>query len=112
MDDPISELSELGVLRVYANRMARRMLLTRFCGDGHPVLEIEENLVQMARSRLQESLLIHFGDLERIKLKVFFMVRKIARERIRTSDVDLDVKNSLLEELEAMSVEELFPLVH
>ena len=114
MDNSVPELGELDLLQTYASRVARRMLLMRFCGEGHPVLAIEEDLIQMAKSRLQEFLLASFDSdrLDLVRPLLSSVVRKVAYSRIMASDADHEVKESLLEELQDMPMEDLLPPVH
>ena len=111
---PADYLGSLEVLRTYAMRVARRMLLRRCCEEGHPVLAIEEDLVQMARSRLQEFLLASYSpdDLAGVRPAVHQAVQRAASAWIVAADGDQDVKSSLLEQLDGLSEDDLVPSVH
>ncbi len=113
-NDPLRGIRGTEVVRVYACRIARRMLLSRNCEADHPVLLIEQDLIQMAQSKLQEFLLASFvdGDQEKVKTRVSDSIRKIAAAKIRSSEEDQDVKDALVHELYLMDSNDLLPPIH
>ncbi len=114
INDPLKGARGVEVVRVYACRIARRMLLSRNCESDHPVLLIEQNLIQMAQSKLQEFLLASFpdGEQDRVKKRVSDSIRRIAANKIRSSEEDQEVKEGLIQELYSMSPNDLLPPVH
>jgi hypothetical protein len=103
----------IDVLHTYACRVARRLLLRSSCEEDHPVLAIEEDLIEMAKARLQEFLLASFPDDPTIvRLSAIIAVKRVAASRIRAADIDQIVKRDLLGQLSEMSMEDLIPQVH
>jgi hypothetical protein len=49
-------------IAIYARRRARRVFLRRHLEPGHPVLDTEDQLIGMARSKLLERLLVEHGE--------------------------------------------------
>lgn len=100
-------------IRTFASRLARRLLLERLCGDGHPVLANENDLVEMASSRLQELMLCHPERARSAtRAKVEAAVRRTAAERIARSDEDEDVKQEMLDRLRRVDLAHLFPVLN
>ena len=113
--DSTHDLGDVEVLHVYACRVARKMLLgQRGLEEGHPVLVIEEALIEMARSRLQEFLLGAFKeDMTIIRLSTIAAIKRVIASKIITAyDVDMTSKRELLDKLSDMSMEDLIPQVH
>jgi hypothetical protein len=111
--DKAYDLGGVEELHTYACRIARKLLLQSSCEEGHPVLAIEEDLIEMAKARLQEFLLGAFPDDPAIvRSSAIVAVKRVAASKIRNSDVDTEVKRSLLQQLQEMSMEDLVPRVH
>ncbi len=70
-------------VKTYATRLARLYFLQHACSDDHPVLIAEQQLIEMARSKLQESLLVSFSVDEILKMRPYiaWWVKSIARIR-------------------------------
>ena len=70
-------------VKVYATRLARLYFLQHACSDNHPVLVAEQQLIEMARSKLQESLLASFSVDEILKTRPYIVwwIRSIAKIR-------------------------------
>lgn len=92
----------------YAARLARRAILRRYCFGDHPVLMIEEDLVDMARARLQDHVLETGAD----RTASAQAVRDAAAARVLASDEEDRVKVTALTEVVSMSAEEILPAVH
>jgi len=95
-----------GLVGVYAARLARRAILRRYCQEDHPVLMIEEDLVEMARARLLEHVLPEARDSRAAA------VIGAASARVRSSEEEDHVKEAALADLSAMSFEQVLPLLH
>jgi hypothetical protein len=103
----------IDVLHTYACRVARRLLLKSSCDEDHPVLAIEEHLIEMAKSRLQEFLLASFPeDPSIMRLSAIVAVKRVAASKIQAADIDLAVKKELLGQLDEMPMDDLIPQVH
>lgn len=101
------------LLLIYATRVARRLLLARSCEADHPVLEVEENLIQMARSRLQEFLMVTFpGQFEKVRPTVITMIRRMAINKIMDSEEREETKKALVEAVWTMPTEDIIPTIH
>jgi len=108
--DIVSDISEIETLSTYACRVARRLLLKCNCEEGHPVLAIEDDLIEMAKARFQEFLLISFpDDLNTTRLSAIVAVKRVAASRIRAADLESDVENRLLNQLNDMPMDDLIP---
>ncbi len=86
---------------MFAIRLARRALLRRFCSADHPVLTIEEDLVEMARSKLQEHILSHYlkEDAPGLEGAVRALMRAAAVEKASKFAEDESVRMELVEEV-------------
>jgi len=115
--DSAYEFGGIPVLRTYACRIARQLLLhaklKNATVESDPILAIEADLVEMAKARLQEFLLASFPDNQNIvRLIAIVAVKKVAASRITSEDIDSDAKKFLLSQLGDMSMEDLIPQVH
>lgn len=97
-------------VRTFANRIARKVLLERL-PDGHPVKANEENLVEMARSSLQELILCHPSRAS-LRPGLEGRIRRIARDRIELSDEDDEAKAAASVTVAFMDLSDLFPVVN
>jgi hypothetical protein len=79
------------VVRTFALRLARRCLLEQLCPADHPVLDTERHLVEMARSKLQEHLIVAYGP-ERFETAVVALKAEILEiaERKTFNQIDDD----------------------
>jgi hypothetical protein len=113
--DSAYDFGDIEVLHVYACRVARKLLLgQRGLEAGHPVLTIEEDLIEMAKARLQEFLLGSFReDPAIVRLSAIVAVKRVAASKIiAASDIDNVAKQDLLRQLSFMPMEDLIPQVH
>lgn len=99
-------------VKTFALRVARLLLLRRHCGADHPVLSTEEDLVQMARSRLQEYVLAHVPEVDEARASVDRAVRELATRKVLLDEEDVDRLDGLLEDLRAFPLDDIFPRVH
>lgn len=115
--DSAYEFGAIPVLRTYAYRIARQLLLhaklKNATAESDPILAIEADLVEMAKARLQEFLLASFPENKNVvRLIAIVAVKKVAASRIASEDIDSDAKEFLLAQLGEMSMEDLIPQVH
>jgi hypothetical protein len=111
--DKAYDFGGIDELHTYACRIARKLLLMSACEEGHPVLAIEEDLIEMAKAKLQEFLLGAFPDDPTIvSLSAIVAVKRVAASKIIASDIETAVKRSLLVQLNEMSMEDLMKPVH
>jgi hypothetical protein len=89
----------------YGVRLARRAMLRKYCPDGHAVLEIENQLIDMAVAKLSEAISLSEYTHEEIAL----IVRETAIVQILSSDEDDNVKESALNDIVYMTTEEILP---
>jgi len=102
------------VFRTFANRFARLMFLHHMCESDHPVLVVERELVEMARSKLQEYVLVRVPN-ERLRVLrpvLEAWVRAVAQEKILSSDEEDGVKESVMTRIQNESLADLLPQVH
>jgi hypothetical protein len=104
----------LDALQTYASRLVRFWMLQKFCHDNHPVLKIEEKLVNSAKVSLQSQLGSHFTHIEIIKIKftLIRVIKTIAANKIASLDEDDLLKSDLLRTLNASSFDDLIPSIH
>lgn len=96
-------------IRTLANRMARQLLTSRL-PKGHPVRDSEDDLVEMARSRLQELMLCHPARSSHATRKhTEGRIRGAAIEWVMRSDEDDHVKEALAGALMSADLADLFP---
>ena len=111
--DRAEDFGSIEELQTYACRVARKLLLLCSCEEGHVVLVIEEDLIEMAKARLQEFLLSAFPeDQSIVRLSAIVAVKRVAASKIIAADIDTSVKKSLLAQLQEMPMEDLVPQVH
>lgn len=111
--DSAYDFGGIDELHTYAHRVARRLLLKLSCHEGHQILLIEEDLIEMAKSRLQAFLLSSFPeDKGTMLLSVIIAVKRVAASRIINADVEKPVKQELLDQLYSLPMEDLIPSVH
>ena len=69
----------------YARRLARLCLLKQRCGEDHQVLRTEINLMDMARSKLQASILrkVDVDAFRDLRPDIEFLVRQEAKDSVR-----------------------------
>jgi hypothetical protein len=111
--DKAYDLGSVEELHTYARRIARWLLLKCSCEEGHPILAIEEDLIEMSKARLQEFLLGAFPeDPSIVRQTAIVAVKRVAASRIYAAEVDTEVKQNLLTQLQEMSMDDLIPQVH
>lgn len=101
-------MKNTSILQTYACRLARQLYLQKKCGNGHPVLETEGQLVEMALSQLTELLLK--SKIERDLIAEAIRVRAEISLRELVCDETEDLRKSILIDLSEMTTEEIFPL--
>ncbi len=104
----------LDALQTYASRLVRFWMLQKFCHDSHPVLKIEERLVNSAKNSLRSQLESHFTPIEitKIKFTLIRVIKTIASNKIASLDEDDSLKSDLLCTLNASAFDDLIPLIH
>lgn len=103
-EDPLHES-----IRTYASRLARLCFLRRRCDGDHPVLLTEVELVEMAKSRLQEQAVLRFGrSLDSRAHILAATIRRVAAKWITCSLEDEDERELVLVELSQEDVASLF----
>ncbi len=97
-------------IRVYSGRVARLLFLKKYCEEGHPVLETELNLVEMARSKLQECLMSSrgFEGMLRSRPEVERNLRASVKARLAHHADDPDTLKDLSLQVDALSFDDLF----
>lgn len=90
------------------------MLLRNRCEAGHPVLSVEMDLVEMAKSKLQEHLMSRYSSDSRRLLKPLLesWIRATAQERILSFDEDDSVKETVMVAIQNENLEDVVPSVH
>jgi hypothetical protein len=105
---------ELRVVWTYSLRLARRCFLQHFCTEDNPVLHAELALVEMAKSKLQEHILITVPvqDMQAYKPILKAKIRRIARSKIIRIATSEDVQEAAIAKLEAENLDDIFPSIH
>jgi hypothetical protein len=93
---------------VYGARMARMAILRRYCEENHPVVQIERDLIEMARAKLQELMSVSSSD----RTETIREIRRAAIAKILASEEDDKIKASALLEINGMAEEIILPLLH
>ena len=108
--DSTLDFSEIEPVNTYAYRVVRRFLLRYNCEEGHPVLDLENSLIEMAKAKLQEFLLITFPDsLNEIRLNIIAAVKRIIASKVITANIDSKTKRSILMQVNKMPMNDLIP---
>lgn len=93
--------------RILAYRLTRRAVLKRFCQEGHSVLAIEDDLVEMARSKFHEAVLIvkNSKNIPWLCELLKKMILEFASEKAAGYDEDQSVRDEIVSEvcLEALN---------
>lgn len=100
-------------VRVFAARLARKCFLEHCCSDEHPILSIERDLVEMARSKMMEQLLSIYrhGTLGSAQPAIIKMILKMARSRIASHVEDEEIQETIMQSVQS-EIEVLFPSLH
>ncbi len=108
------EIRRSDIFRTFANRFARYKYLKHLCEDDHPVLIVESELVEIAKSKLQELVFTKISNDQRkvFKLLLESWIRAVAQERILGYDESDDVKEAVMISIQNESLASLFPQVH
>lgn len=110
MPGPVLSVRMEGLLKTYATRLARKHVLQNVGPSGAKVLETEEQLLEMALSRLREGIL---SMQERPKENVVAaIVRKEASLLIRYYAEDESVRKAAMSSVELLSDEDIIPRLH
>lgn len=100
-------------IRTFGKRFARRMILRRSFGESHPVLSIEDDLVEMARSQLQEVILATVpGAEDGLRDELVISLRRAAADRISDSTEEEDTKAQMLLDVAREDFDDLFHTMH
>ena len=92
-------------IEVCSVRIARKVILKRYCPDGHPVLEVENHLVEMAAAKLIEIIGAKDFRLEEAAL----MIRNSAAIKVRGSDEEDQAKMLAIMDIMKMKTNEILP---
>lgn len=107
---PVLSVRMEGLLKTYAKRLARKHVLQNLGPDGKKVLETEEQLLEMALSRLREELL---SKVERPdEGRVAALVRKEASFLVGRYTEDDGVRDAARVSVESLADDEIIPRVH
>lgn len=102
---------ERGPASTYANRIARMHYLMHHFPGGHPVLDIEKQLVQMAGSELKEFILkSNVADSPAMAAELTAKIRSIAEARVRSLVQDRGTREHVIESMaESCDLKEFLP---
>lgn len=92
-------------IEVCSTRIARKVILKRYCPDGHPVLEVENQLVEMAAAKLIEIVGTKDFHLEEAAL----MIRNSAAIKVHDSDEEDQIKTLAIMDIMKMKTSEILP---
>lgn len=115
MDLSVSNIKENNadiyrLITTYSSRFARLHFLKYFCFDDHPVLKTEINLVEMAKSKLQERLLIDFdsNNISKIRPIIEGCIRNMAKNNLNAYIDDGDIKIIISCDMDNDKLDDLF----
>jgi hypothetical protein len=92
-------------IEVCSVRIARKVILKRYCPEGHPVIEVENQLVEMAAAKLIEIVGSKDPNLEEAAL----MIRNSAAIKVRNSDEEDQTKMLAIMDIMKMKTNEILP---
>jgi hypothetical protein len=92
-------------IEVCSVRIARKVILKRYCPDAHPVIEVENQLVEMAAAKLIEIVGSKDSNLEEAAL----MIRNSAAIKVRNSDEEDQTKMLAIMDIMKMKTNEILP---
>lgn len=97
-------------MAVYARRKARMVFLRHHVEGGHPVLTTEGHLVEMARSKLLESLLAEHGEagIAAARPAVESRIREVMRKSVNSLVSDPAARKKLCEEMDLEPLDQAF----
>ncbi len=100
--------------KTFAARYARLCFLRRRCNDDHPVLITEVQLVEIARTKLREQLLIRYGSvgMQSRELKISVVIKSMARRCIESTLDDEFERDQVLELIESGDLSEVFRVIN
>jgi hypothetical protein len=109
----ISKIKESDPLRVYTTRIVRRHFLRKFCDSDHPVLNIETDLISMAKSKLQEYIISMLTPiLPEFRTTIDKYVKDLASEKTMHLDLDDEDKMEIISLIMGENFEDLIPIIH
>jgi hypothetical protein len=94
-------------LALYAARFARQCLLEHLCSPGHPVLDVERQLLAEARKRLHEHLLRSQWDRKDVEKRI----RDHASEKAAFLIEDFTTRSTVIAKIRVASLDEAFPVI-
>lgn len=107
--DHAPRASRDGPETTFAVRLARLHYLQHHFPNGHPVLDIEEQLVQMAASELREHVLKAAGTGERgIRRKLEGRIRKESESRLAALVPDPGTRKRIVRRMRKHSLDRIF----
>jgi len=97
-------------IKTYAARLARLYFLQHFCPDDHPVLNTEKQLIEIARSKLQEALLKTFSIEEILKMRpyVVWWIKSIAKIRACSHIDGEEARDAVTSSIDSEKFDDLF----
>ena len=96
-----------GPVSTYANRLARMHYLMHHFPGGHPVLDIEKQLVQMAGSELREFVLRTSAVNSPARAGMKAQIRSIVQSRIESLIHDREARKRILDSVTESGLEEV-----
>lgn len=96
------------ILQTYSCRLARKIYLQEKCGNCHPVLETEGQLVEMALSKLTEFILS--SKIERNLIAEAIRIRTEISLLELIDDESEELRTFILTKLSEMTHEEILPM--
>ena len=99
-------------IRVFATRIARQHFLRKFCDNDHPVLSIEYDLISMARSKLQEYILLNIPISHELKNILDKCVKDLAFEKTMALELEDDDKIEIIRSIMEENFDDLIPTIN
>ena len=102
------------MIRTFATRLARRCLLEKLCPVDHPIMIAELALVEMARSKLQEHIMITYDheDYPCVVTQLQQMIREIAEKKIRGQVEEEAMSRQIIQAIRDENLDYLLPIVN
>jgi hypothetical protein len=103
-----TDISEF--VKIYATRLARLYYLQHACSDDHPVLVAEQQLIEIARSKLQEVLLASFSVDEILKMRPYIVwwIKSTAKIRACSHIDNEKAQSAVTSSIESEELNDLF----
>jgi len=89
------------IINTYAMRLARLCYLKHYCSCDSIILKIEENLVEMAASKLQEYILAYYS-IDSVKQTLTDRIKLIVNSQADFHEMEINIESSITQSLDTL----------